>query len=480
MTEMKKTGSVQTAALRAGMDRKTARKYLKAGTLPSQSKEPRTWRTREDPFDDDWSQVAEMLEHAPELEGKALFEYLLTKQVDRYKPGQLRTFQRRVKQWRVRHGPDKEVFFPQRHRPGEAAQTDFTWCDELGVTIAGEAFSHKLCHVVLPYSGWQSATVCQSESMSALSEGVQTAFFLLGRVPTWHQTDNSTAATHKLSDGKRGFNDDYTALMRHLGMKPRTTAVGEKEQNGSIEAHNGALKRRLRQHLLLRGSRDFDSCDNYQAWVAQALAMANALRADKVAEDLAQMTVLAASRLATYREEKVTVTSWSTIRVKQNTYSVPSRLIGAELKARVFDDRIEAWHGDAHQLTVDRLLGRNNHAINYRHIIASLVRKPGAFRLYRYRDDLFPSLVFRRAYDALTAVRTERRADLEYLRILHLAATEMESDVEVALECLLEDGQVPVSEDVRALVAPKKLEMPDLAAFEPQNGEYDGLLQEVA
>ncbi len=47
--------------------------------------------------------------------------------------------------------------------------------------------------------------------------------------------------------------------MRHFGMTARTTEVGEKEQNGDVEAQNGALKRRLDQALLRRGSRDFPS-----------------------------------------------------------------------------------------------------------------------------------------------------------------------------------------------------------------------------
>jgi hypothetical protein len=50
-----------------------------------------------------------------------------------------------------------------------------------------------------------------------------------------HQTDNSTAATHDLKTGKRGFNDEYAALMRHLKMSPRTIAVGKKDQNGDVE-----------------------------------------------------------------------------------------------------------------------------------------------------------------------------------------------------------------------------------------------------
>jgi transposase len=485
MEEMSKHGKVGRAALRAGMDRKTARKYVAAGQLPSQMQQPRAWRTRPDPFVEDWPEIAKRLADAPELEAQALFEDLLSRQPERYEPGQVRTFQRRVKQWRAQEGPDKEVFFPQAHRPGEAAQTDFTDAGELSITIAGEPFPHLLCHFVLPYSNWDWATTCQSESMLALRRGVQSAVFRLGRIPKFHQTDNSTAATHDLRTGKRGFNQEYADLMKHLGMKPRTTGVGKKEQNGDVEAANGALKRRLKQHLLLRGSRDFDSVEAWEAWLQDVLVRANRPRQKRLREELAVMRSLSVERLREYKEVAVVVTSWSTIRVKHNAYSVPSRLIGESVRVRVHEDRLEVYHGNQHQLSVERLLGRNGHRINYRHIIRSLVRKPGAFERYRYREELFPTLTFRRAYDTLVESLTGWDADVEYLRVLHLAARTLESEVETALDLLMTDKTLPLADRVRALVDPATPEVPDLAVPTVDLSVYDGLfeaqlLQEVS
>ncbi len=481
MSEVDKGAGVGVAALRAGMDRKTAGKYLEAGKFPSELKKPRTWRTRADSFSEDWAGIVAMLEAAPELEAKALFEDLMGRRPGRYEPGQLRTLQRRVRHWRALQGPDKEVFFAQVHRPGEAAQTDFTWATELGITLAGVPFPHMLCHVVLPYSNWSWATVCRSESMAALKCGVQEALFRLGRRPEWHQTDNSTAATHDVPGGKRGFNKAYEDFISHLGMKPRTIGVGKKEQNGDIEAANGALKRRLEQHLLLRGSRDFPSLEAYQAWLSQVLVKANGLRETKLQEELAVMEPLTASRVPAFTTERVRVTTWSTIRVKKNTYSVPSRLIGEEVVVRVYEDRIEVRYRGVLQLTTERLLGRNGHRVDYRHIIWSLVRKPGAFARYRYREELFPTLAFRRTYDALTEALSPRKADIAYLRVLLLAASTMESEVEAALDCLLEAGQAPLPEEVKALVCPRTPEVPELKAYVPDLTSYDALIgQEVA
>ena len=488
MEEYSKHGKVELAALKAGMSRKTAAKYIKKGKLPSDLIQPRSWRTREDPFEKAWSEIAKKLADAPELEAKTLFEDLLERESGQFHPGQLRTLQRRVKQWRATQGPDKRVFFSQLHRPGEAAQTDFTSANELGITIRGEAFPHLLCHFVLPYSNWQCATVCHSESMLALKHGVQEAVFRLGRVPKYHQTDHSTAATHELTERekqekrkegtqqKRGFNRDYLALMMHLGMEPRTIQVGEKEQNGDVESLNGSLKRRLAQHLLLRGSKDFESVALYEEWLQRVLQKANAQRSKRLAEELSEMKAVRVERLADYEEIDVVVTSWSTIRIKRNAYSVPSRLVRERVRVRVFEDRIEVYHGGTLQLSCERLRGDGGSRINYRHIIWSLVRKPGAFERYRYREDLFPSLTFRKCYDALREGLDGRKADVEYLRILHLAAETMESKVEAALESHLTRSELPLSDRIKEIVDPSEPEVPELAPLDVDLGEYDQLL----
>jgi len=481
-----RTGSVKRAAIEGGVDRGTAAKYIKAVKLPSQLAEERgerAYRTRENPFESVWSAVEAMLIDAPELEGKALFEFFLERQsgeatalrevgkddaaeaVVQFDPGQVRTFQRHVKQWRAQHGPNKEVFFTQEHKPGEAMQTDFTWATELGVTIAGELLAHMLCHSVLPYSNWQWATICQSENFLALREGFQNATIRLGKRPTFHQTDQSTTATHKVGDRAK-FNDDYAALMKHYGLKPRTIGVGKKEQNGDIEAANGALKRRIKQHLLLRGSGDFESLDDYRQFLHGILDAANALRHKRLTKELKAMRALNVSRVPDYKKERMRVSRGSTIRVKNNAYSVPSQLIREWVDVRIYDGRIEVWYAQKLQLSVLRLLGDNGFDVNYRHIIWSMVRKPGAFMNYKYREAMFPTLVFREAFDAIEKhVGAGYKANLQYLRILHQAAATMECEVELALTLLLEAKQVINVDAVRELAGDREaVTVPDLAA----------------
>jgi len=459
---------------------------VRSGKLPSELVEARDWRTHEDAFLEHWPELEGLLTESPALEAKTLFELLLEKYPGRYEEGQLRTLQRRVKAWRAERGPDKDVVLGQLHRPGEAAQTDFTWMTELAVTIAGQAFVHMLCVFVLPYSNWRWASVCLSESIASLRHGVQRALFQLGRVPEWHQTDNSTAATHRIPDGKSGdsegraFNDNYLGIMRHFGMKPRTTEVAAKEQNGDVEAANGVVKRALNQALLVRGSRDFESRGVWQLFIDEVMRKANRSKGRRVADDMAAMRELNVAKLPEFVEVDFCVSEWSTVRVKSCAYSVPSRLIGEWVKVRIFEDRIVVRYADRDELDCERLRGRNLKRIDYRHIIWSLVRKPGGFARYVYREEMFPSVVFRRAYDAIQTPHRGMKGDLEYLRILHIAASTFEADVEAALVLLLAGDKAVTADAVKVLVSmTTAIEVPDLARQPVDLGAYDALLAEV-
>jgi hypothetical protein len=206
--ELSNHGKQGVAAAKAGMCRQTAAKYQRSGKRPSELKKGRDWRTRADGFAEVGPPVEAWLRQTPGLWVGTLFERLQEQYPGRFEPGQWRTLYRRVRRWRALQGDDEghEVFFPQQHRPGEAAQTDFTHPGELAMTLQGEAYAPLLCHVVLPYSNWQWVCRCRSESFLALKQGLQAALFRLGKLPQWHQTDNSTGATHRVRTGQREFN----------------------------------------------------------------------------------------------------------------------------------------------------------------------------------------------------------------------------------------------------------------------------------
>jgi hypothetical protein len=164
--------------MRVNMDRKTARKYRDQAKLPSELESwPRKWRTRDDPFADVWEEVRELLEVCPVLQAKTLFERLRRRYPGRFEDGQLRTLQRRVRQWEATCGPPKDVFFAQTHHPCRLGASDFTHMTSLGVTLGGQPFEHMVDHFVLTYSNWESASICFSESFESLSDGLQQALW---------------------------------------------------------------------------------------------------------------------------------------------------------------------------------------------------------------------------------------------------------------------------------------------------------------
>ena len=261
-------------------------------------------------------------------------------------------------------------------------------------------------------------------------------------------------------------------------MTPRTIKIGKCNQNGDVEAGNGALKRYVDQQLMLRGSHDFATHDDYIGWLCEIFEARNRTRGKRLEEELAVMEPVTASPVPEYAELRIRVSPGSTIRVKTNTYSVPSQLKDEWVKVRVFDERIEVYYADKLRVVLERLIGKQRHRINYRHVVPSMLRKAGAFRRYRFRDDLFPTETFRRAFEVLDAALPERKADIEYLRILHLAAKTMEVDVEEALSQILASGVVPYADLVKARVAPERLSAPDLPEQAVDLVSYDDLLEQ--
>jgi len=434
--------SLKAAAMRADMDEKTARKYRKVGKLPSEiGVWPREWRTREDPFADVWEQVRAQLEMSPGLEAKTLFLWLQRQYPGRFPDGQLRTLQRRLRQWRATAGPAKEVFFAQIHHPGRLAASDFTHMGSLGVTLGGQPFDHMVYHFVLTYSNWETVSICFSESFESLSDGLQQALWELGGVPERHRSDRMSAAVNNLSEGKE-FTRRYQELTAHYGLTMEKINPREAHENGDAEQSHHRFKQAVDQALLLRGSRDFPARVAYERFLREILEQRNSGRGKQLAEEKAVLRPLPSGRLESYKRVRVRVHPGSLIHVERNVYSVDSRLIGERVDVRLYADHLEVWFAGRVVERLGRLRGKKKHAVNYRHVIDWLVRKPGAFENYLYRDDLFPTSRFRMAYDALRET-TPDRASREYLKILELAARENEALVDEALRSLL-DGEQPI------------------------------------
>jgi transposase len=468
-------------ARREGWSLGTVRKWVhdEPGRLPSMTK-PRDYRTRADPFEGFWPEIEELLK-IEGLDAKTIFGQLQDRHPGKFEPGTLRTLQRRSREWRALHGPGKEVFFGQVWRPGQQAQSDFTNMNELAITIRGEAYEHLCYHFVLPWSNWEYVETAVSESFASLSRGLQNALHALGGAPAEHRTDNLSAATQNLKrEEGRGFNDRYQRLVNHYGMRASRNSPGKGNENGDVEKGHDVFTHELEQQLLLRKSRDFESREAYVELLASVVARLNERRRTKVDEERRTLKPLPSIRLEDYQAFKVTVSkSSSTVRVLQNAYSVPSTLIGREVRVHAHAERLEVFFGPKLVLETERLRGADRARINYRHVIGWLVRKPGAFKNYIYREELFPGLVFRRTYDVLEKASPDKAA-VEYLRILKLAAETLETAVAAELEKVLAAGLVPSSETLREVVSPRPPARPEVNVSEPDLADYDALLEEAA
>jgi hypothetical protein len=463
------------AARKTDMDEKTARKYREAKQLPSQRATPRHWRTRLDPFEQVWPRIEQRLQEEPGLQAITLFRWLQGQQRGEFPDSQRRTFERKVRTWRATQGPNQTVMFAQVHYPGDLAASDFTHMDSLGVTIAGQPYPHLAFHFTLTYSNWESITLCPSESFEALSEGLQNALWELGGVPRRHRSDSLSAAVNNLSE-EREFRQRYQDLLDYYALEGERINVRQPHENGDAESSHGHFKTAVDQALRLRGSRDFADRTEYLRFLRELVAAGNANRQKRFAEELAALRPLPAQRLESSRRlTDISVGAGSTIQVLRNTYSVHSRLIGRKVDVVIRVEEVEVWHADIVVQRMPRLSGEGKHAVNYRHIIDSLVRKPGAFANYVYREDLFPTSHFRMAYDGLCRTHTQRAAARQYLRILQLAARESEAAVEDALRAALARGEEISFAAIQAAVqsfqqvpavTEIEVEAPDLRVFD--------------
>jgi len=404
---------------------------IEAGTHQPKRGQQRPRRTAQNPLAGVWeTELEPMLQREPGLTPMTLFEHLQ----ERY-PGQyaqvLRTLQRRVQEWKALHGEARDVMFQLRHEPGMMGFSDFTELKGVEVTINGVPFEHLIYHYRLAYSGWQYAQIIQGgESFVALSEGLQNALFASGGVPKQHRTDSLSAAYRNLGGQKKpALTTLYDQLCDHYRLQPTRNNRGIAHENGSIEAPHGHLKHRIKQAILLRGSHDFVSIEDYQALIDKAVAGLNRRCQSKYEEEKGVLQALPQYRVADYEVVSARVSCHSTIEVRCMLYSVPSRLIGRTLELHLYHDRIVGYL--AHQIVVElpRIRStdkqkRRARCINYRHVIEGLRRKPRAFLYCTWQQELLPTDEYRQLWEHLKALYDLDSAALLMVEALYIAATQ--------------------------------------------------------
>ena len=482
--ELRSEYSQEAAAAKTGISVRSARRIEGNAALPSQ-RALRNWRTRADPLAAVWeSDVVPLLERAPGLMAVSVLEELQRRHAGCFGDSVLRTLQRRMRQWRAEHGAEREIYFAQDHPPGRLALSDFTHADELGVSVAGEQFSHRLYQFSFAHSGWRHGCVVRGgESFQALSAGLQEALWMAGGVPEEHRTDSLSAAFNNLAEEEE-LTRRYRELCAHYGMRASRNNLGQSHENGAIESRQGSLKRALEQALLLRGSREFAELEDYQNFVAEVVRRLNARCARGWEFERQRLRALPTRRTVDFEEIDARVSKFGVFSVKSVLYSVPSRLVGHRLKVRLYSTRLEAWLGGVKVFECERLYGnaQNRHPkrIDWRHMLPSLRRKPGAFARWLLRDAMFPRSEYAQTWERLQERLDERAACRLMINLLDLAdRANVVAELAVTLTEIMERNELPDIEALRKRFAPRSPHVPSVQVVLPAAAVYDALLERV-
>jgi hypothetical protein len=251
-----------------------------------------------------------------------------------------------------------------------------------------------------------------------------------------------------------------------------------------VESSHRYLKEAIDQALMLRGHRDFADRAAYDEFLREIVMRRNRRNAAAFRLEREQLMDLPLRRTTDFVEEEARVTRCSTFTVRGILYSAPSRLIGHRLKVRVYGDRLDCYLSGAlvHSTPRGSRAGDNRRSLDYRHFIESLKRKPQAFKGLAFRDELFPREAYRRTWEQLELLLTQREACKTMVGLLELAALDgVEALLAARLNALLVDGNLPDLKALREEFAPRHADCPVVNVEIPPASTYDDLLhKEVA
>lgn len=482
--KFRQTEPVAVAAAKASMSMATAYRIQNDPRLPSTKAQPRE-RRRPDPLSAVFEQeVVPMLAAAPDLRPIAIFDEMIRRHPE-LGAGIRRTLERRIRAWRALHGAEREVIFRQTHEPGRMGLSDFTDMGGFAITVGGAPLEHRLYHFRLVYSGFEHAhVVLGGESFVALAEGLQNALWALGGAPFEHRSDSLSAAFRNLDrEARDDLTRRYNDLCAHYGMTPTRNNKGVAHENGAIESAHGHLKSAIRDALLMRGAADFADLSAYRQFVDEIVSRHNARNRPRIDAERAHLKTLPNRRTSDYEEVGVRVTSSGGFTLRKVFYSVPSRLIGHQLRARLYDDRLDLFIGGTPLMTLPRgrahPSGKHAQVVNYRHVIHALRKKPMALLNLVYRDQLFPREAFRRTFDALRERLSERQACRIMVDLLALAHERgCEAELAEALAATLRANDLPDMAALRARFTPDPEQAPTVIVTLPPLHSYEALLDD--
>jgi len=263
-------------------------------------------------------------------------------------------------------------------------------------------------------------------------------------------------------------------------MTPTRNNKGVSHENGSVESSHGHIKNRIKQELILRGRSDFNSLNEYETWVHDIVKLSNKRNSSDFETEQLALQKLPINKTQDHEVKSTKVSSLSIINIKGMKYSIPSNLSGHTLTLHLYQNHIKAYLGSTFVFEFKRKYKNNSenvYVIDYRHVIHSLIKKPGAFRYCNYRNELLPNDNYRIIWDYIDNTETIKVAPKIMLRLLKLAAEcDCESSLEAHVLNLIKTKSSIIIEAIENIFNKKTATLPEISCTQHDIATYDFII----
>lgn len=244
--------SLTQAAKEANISYKTALKYKRIGRLPSQIRaadKPHIQRL----FDDRWEKdvVPYMIEY-PGSSASRLLNHLIEMYPKKYALNQLRTLQRRLKNWKDSLHPWEEVESIYSGTPGELGVTGIL-SPPLEIFIRGELYHHELLFFLLPFSGWMWLNPIVSKENVSIVEHLEEIFWRCKFSPRSHYHWYTPAHGNTVRDHYEQF-QGCSEFYKHYGIKPVRSSTAIPPKWNSVKSKMSYHFKEYFKDVLKKGS----------------------------------------------------------------------------------------------------------------------------------------------------------------------------------------------------------------------------------